>query len=364
MTRVDQALASALKPGALVGIAIRPDPAHAEQAARCADSVRRNLQLSLVEHVKNQGDEASPPWVSDPIHGPELVLVVDCGSVSRTVLRAIPERIVQEFEAQGVDRIDIRLARELLPEQMSAPSPGVTLWLVARRPETLEVARSTAAHVSELMLDWMYDKIGGHVDLTAVGTWPATRDVASHVLERLPATRKCFLTHVDERTGTLAAAVVTRLFPERAYASLTLCGPKLSVEQIVAVAEWFRDAAQARSSALAYAAIDIGDAVQGGLPLLDGLGMRYAPERTLPDGYWWQLLSAEHIAEIGTDAGVTNSDGRYSLQVGEAGDWEGPQRAALVSAARKRLEQVLEISKEKVREIVDATPVPDFVRPQ
>jgi hypothetical protein len=330
---VADSVAAELRPEATLLLAVRT-PAHAvRQAAAAAAREIAGLDGGWTTAMGLRvRDRNGPKYVSEPVPVPGgVLLLVDAGSTPAERLAAIPEILVRALTTAGVTDASIEIPAQM-GERTWLAGPAVRAWLIG--PQGLEHVGSWFADVAGPWLRSRGEPVGNVMSAEIPLTWETFPQVADEVLAAGQT--------MSVAAGETAWGAVVHRMNAVAEASLTEPRSGWAVDQGMTA---LREALRAAADRLVWAGIDVvADARFSVIPRW------YSRERpsvdviadiAVPDGMWWQVISAGHIVRLGGPPAGSEAlgGGRYELTVGAPYQWmpEHPDRPHMLAAARRLL---------------------------
>jgi hypothetical protein len=303
------------------------------------------------------GSGNGPKYVSDAMAIPGgYVLMVDFGSTPAELVHSVPDRVARRLVEAGVHEAQLAGPPRMGDRYATVTgfAPVARAWLRGPLGVPLGAApRTVPSRLLELATEWVrqgrpeWDPIGLVVSVELPLTWPSvipvlTAALATHAPVTVLAT--------DFASAARAGAVSGRFFNTVPQAALTAGGAGWTRAAVAAALESQRDLIRAHAEDVVWAGAtgvpdgrdttlvgwDDRDAPGSGRPDPDRV-----PDLLVPDGMWYQVLSAGHVARLGgpPPGSYPLAGDRYELTVGTAEQWVPghPDRPAVQARARELL---------------------------
>lgn len=286
----------------------------------------------------DEGEQAPVP-IPTP-EGPMLLL--DLADTPVEDLPAIPELVVLRLTEAGARTAEVRVPPERIHELEAVEgwAPAARCWLRGRGPTAalLDAGRAWLGERAPADAPWFQWSSGAMFPVTARQAGPAADSL-------LRAGYEATLLVSDFRAGGRALSVLAPSFGGPAQAALGAAGAGIE-----APAEMYRarELVRARAGELCWAGVGVEPDARDllGVTWNDRTGARrqdprLVSDQLVPDGLWYQLLTAGHLARLGgaPPGAVELAPGVVELTVGEAAQWlpGHPQRDRVRARSRELL---------------------------
>lgn len=301
---------------------------------------------------------AGPAYLSPLIAVPDgQLMIVDFNGVPPATVRAVPELVARHLTDGGIrdavvdtpQRIGDRYAT------VTAFAPAARAWLRGPLGTPFGPApRDAPGYLLDAVVEWVRqppepDPIGVIVSMELPLTWST---VGGALMPALATGSSVAVVASDFQTSAIAGAVQGRFGGTVPQASLTMAGRGLPPAALVAAMVHQRELVRAYAGRLVWAGVtaspDARDTLSAAWndrePAERGVnrppGDRLA-DVLVPDGMWYQILSAGHLARLGGPPPEAHPlpDGRIELTVGTAEQWlpGHPDRPTVLAHARELL---------------------------
>lgn len=260
-----------------------------------------------------------------PIPTPEgPMLLLDLADTPVEELPAIPELVVLRLAEAGVRAAEVRVPPERIRELEAVEgwAPAARCWLRGHGTAAalLDTAYAWLGERAPAGVPWFQWSSGAMFPVTARQARPAADSL-------LRAGYEATLLAGDFRAGGRALSVLAPSFGDPARAALGVAGAGTDVPAELHRA---RELVRAAAGELCWAGVGVEPDARDllGVTWNDRTGARrqdprLVSDQLVPDGLWYQLLTAGHLARLGgpPPGAVELAPGVFELTVGEAAQW-------------------------------------------
>jgi hypothetical protein len=339
---IDPQFRAALHPEATVVFRVLADAPLTE----ALQGVRQDLMAINGRFANRDGDPLGPKLATAPIPVPGgQLMMVDFGDSPPQALAAVPDLIANRLTGFGDATVDLppRMGDRYSVIHALAPAARAFLSVPFRGgpPDALLAAA----------LDWIRAQQPPDAELTALvisAEIPVTWETAAGVCRAvLAADSNVRVLATDFGTGMAQATLSGGLLGAAPRVALTEAGTTRPVADAMRAQ---RELIRAHAGALGWAVVtpeidaawaDLANWAERPAGARPRRFWELAADQLVPDGCWYQLLSAGHLARLGTPppGSVPLPDGRVELTVGEPEQWlpGHPDRPAVRARAQELL---------------------------
>ncbi|HEX5495133.1 MAG TPA: hypothetical protein VFX70_11225 [Mycobacteriales bacterium] len=362
------------------GVRARLGPEATVLLQACSDADPGLLAGALATAAADIAALPGPKYVSEPMPTPDgPILLVDLGSASPRQIRAIPAMLARRIEQAGIGDAVVRIPPEAgeRHERLAGWAPAVRAWL--RGPLTRPFGPADPAPplwLFDAAWAWLRAEAPERAEVVALVAsaevplgWDSARPAAGAALR---AGAAATLVASDFATAASAVAVCGRPLAVAPQAGLGAAGPGWPAAGVAGRMRRARALLRSAADRVDWAGVgvhgDARDLSSWQWYDRDPGGTRRDTDLTsdvlVPDGMWYQVLSAGHLDRLGgvPDGGSALPGGRAELTVGEPEQWlpDHPDRADVRRRARTLLagcmagpEQIHALNRQRLREARD-----------